>query len=280
MSLIANNYLFLFRLWEVTHRSYQPRSLETQRNWTVIFSRTDILKPSADKHLSSTHTVIISSSASMSKTSNYMWVSWTTKINFDEFHKLWFTLVNFWLQQPQATLVMDAVRNPVGPASIPLLTAPSLPVLTMDMLPLETTELPEMEKFTVELKKDLHGLGITIAGYVCEKGELRDSKKKKKKKFSPSCKQSKINFIVYGLGIIPELQFLLKLITKNRIFLSRFWNVAFSIHHFGRKGRSFMSCNKEMCETHDSKYLYDCAFQSVLCGINFPVVVDVFIIIS
>lgn len=33
-------------------------------------------------------------------------------------------------------------------------------------------ELPETEKFTVELKKDLHGLGITIAGYVCEKEEL------------------------------------------------------------------------------------------------------------
>lgn len=65
---------------------------------------------------------------------------------------------------------MDSVRNPVGP-SIPLLTAPSLSVLTMDMLPLETSALPEMEKFTVELKKDLHGLGITIAGYVCEKGK-------------------------------------------------------------------------------------------------------------
>lgn len=33
-------------------------------------------------------------------------------------------------------------------------------------------ELPETEKFTVELKKDLNGLGITIAGYVCEKEEL------------------------------------------------------------------------------------------------------------
>ncbi|KAG5670535.1 hypothetical protein PVAND_000792 [Polypedilum vanderplanki] len=33
-------------------------------------------------------------------------------------------------------------------------------------------ELPETEKFTVELRKDSHGLGITIAGYVCEKEEL------------------------------------------------------------------------------------------------------------
>ena len=33
-------------------------------------------------------------------------------------------------------------------------------------------ELPETEKFTVELRKDSNGLGITIAGYVCEKEEL------------------------------------------------------------------------------------------------------------
>jgi len=31
--------------------------------------------------------------------------------------------------------------------------------------------LPEVEIVDVELKKDSHGLGITIAGYVCEKGE-------------------------------------------------------------------------------------------------------------
>lgn len=33
-------------------------------------------------------------------------------------------------------------------------------------------ELPETERFVVELKKDANGLGITIAGYVCEKEEL------------------------------------------------------------------------------------------------------------
>lgn len=47
----------------------------------------------------------------------------------------------------------------------------TLPILTMDMIPPESlVHLPEMEKFNVELKKDTHGLGITIAGYVCEKG--------------------------------------------------------------------------------------------------------------
>lgn len=47
----------------------------------------------------------------------------------------------------------------------------ALPVLTMDMIPPDTlANLPEMEKFNVELRKDAHGLGVTIAGYVCEKG--------------------------------------------------------------------------------------------------------------
>ena len=32
--------------------------------------------------------------------------------------------------------------------------------------------LPELENFEVELKKDAQGLGITIAGYVCERGNL------------------------------------------------------------------------------------------------------------
>lgn len=70
-------------------------------------------------------------------------------------------------------MVVDVVRNtmPIGAPPIPpVLVGPtSLPILTMDMMPLETP-LPEMEKFNVELKKDYHGLGITIAGYVCEKG--------------------------------------------------------------------------------------------------------------
>lgn len=33
-------------------------------------------------------------------------------------------------------------------------------------------DMPETERFVVELKKDANGLGITIAGYVCEKEEL------------------------------------------------------------------------------------------------------------
>nr|CAD7456171.1 unnamed protein product [Timema tahoe] len=78
---------------------------------------------------------------------------------------------------PEPNMIVDVVRNPlpIGPPPLlPLLTTtPSLPVLTIDMMSLESP-LPEMEKFTVELKKDYHGLGITIAGYVCEKGNVDD----------------------------------------------------------------------------------------------------------
>lgn len=43
----------------------------------------------------------------------------------------------------------------------------------MDMVPPDSiTTLPETDSFTVQLKKDTHGLGITIAGYVCEKGMI------------------------------------------------------------------------------------------------------------
>lgn len=37
---------------------------------------------------------------------------------------------------------------------------------------LPSVHVNEMEKFVIELKKDANGLGITIAGYVCEKEEL------------------------------------------------------------------------------------------------------------
>ena len=40
------------------------------------------------------------------------------------------------------------------------------------MSPPSDLDLPETERFNVELTKDTNGLGITIAGYVCEKEEL------------------------------------------------------------------------------------------------------------
>lgn len=68
---------------------------------------------------------------------------------------------------------MDVVRNPMPIGAMPVISAvpvqiPELPVLTMDTI--DVNSLPEMERFIVELKKDTCGLGITIAGYVCEKG--------------------------------------------------------------------------------------------------------------
>lgn len=72
-------------------------------------------------------------------------------------------------------LIMDVVRNPMPIGTMPVIPTvpvqiPELPVLTMDTI--DVNSLPEMERFTVELKKDIYGLGITIAGYVCEKEEL------------------------------------------------------------------------------------------------------------
>jgi len=80
--------------------------------------------------------------------------------------------------QSEANLLVDVVTNPQPVGAAPILTkTPSLPALAMDMMPLEA-QLPEMEKFTVELKKDYNGLGITTAGYVCDEGEEALSKTK------------------------------------------------------------------------------------------------------
>ena len=51
-----------------------------------------------------------------------------------------------------------------------LLTAPEATSLPIGNNP-ET--LPEKEEYKIELKKDSNGLGITIAGYVCEKGTAK-----------------------------------------------------------------------------------------------------------
>lgn len=40
----------------------------------------------------------------------------------------------------------------------------------LDLVGESSDFLPEVENFDVVLKKDSQGLGITIAGYVCEKG--------------------------------------------------------------------------------------------------------------
>ncbi|XP_011881700.1 PREDICTED: uncharacterized protein LOC105569668 [Vollenhovia emeryi] len=74
-------------------------------------------------------------------------------------------------------LIMDVVRNPMPIGAMPVIPAvplpvqlQNLPVLTME--PLDINSLPEMERFEVDLTKDAYGLGITIAGYICEEEEL------------------------------------------------------------------------------------------------------------
>ena len=71
---------------------------------------------------------------------------------------------------------MDVVRNPMPIGAMPVIPAVPLPVQLQDlpvltMEPLDINSLPEMERFEVDLTKDAYGLGITIAGYVCEKGK-------------------------------------------------------------------------------------------------------------
>lgn len=80
------------------------------------------------------------------------------------------------------TSIVDVVKNPVpvGPAMAPVPPAPA-PTPAVPMLPLDMAvrpdlaglpQLPEMETFQVQLKKDVYGLGITVAGYVCEQGKV------------------------------------------------------------------------------------------------------------
>ncbi|KAJ8943966.1 hypothetical protein NQ318_013547 [Aromia moschata] len=70
---------------------------------------------------------------------------------------------------PVNDIFQPDISKPYGITGLSRVPAsPSLPLLNLDM----AVKMPEMEKFVVELKKDANGLGITIAGYVCEKEEL------------------------------------------------------------------------------------------------------------
>lgn len=60
---------------------------------------------------------------------------------------------------------------PIGVVSVPQKTVPpkTTTPLPLDMALREPT-LPETETYNIQLKKDDLGLGITVAGYVCETG--------------------------------------------------------------------------------------------------------------
>lgn len=70
--------------------------------------------------------------------------------------------------------IVDVVRDPLPIGTVPTVPSPSTPIVEIELLPLDMalkgSSLPETEAYTVELRKDELGLGITVAGYVCEKG--------------------------------------------------------------------------------------------------------------
>ena len=66
------------------------------------------------------------------------------------------------------------------PSSVEVVETPTDEV-EVQSPPTGHVDLPEMETFHVELRKDKMGLGITIAGYVCEKGKYILSRQKREK---------------------------------------------------------------------------------------------------
>uniref|UniRef100_A0ABD2X0H4 Multiple PDZ domain protein n=1 Tax=Trichogramma kaykai TaxID=54128 RepID=A0ABD2X0H4_9HYME len=70
----------------------------------------------------------------------------------------------------RSSVIMDSARTTAA-AGGTARAIENLPAISMDTS-IDVNALPEMERFTVELQKDSCGLGITIAGYVCEKEEL------------------------------------------------------------------------------------------------------------
>lgn len=70
---------------------------------------------------------------------------------------------------------MDIVRDPLPIGTIQPSQPASVPKNPIKLLPLDMAvrepTLPETEVYNIQLKKDDLGLGITVAGYVCEKGK-------------------------------------------------------------------------------------------------------------
>lgn len=72
---------------------------------------------------------------------------------------------------PQSTPTPTTNEKFVFNEGAPVVVSDSIANRSKMSLPTEI-EMPETERFVVELRKDSNGLGITIAGYVCEKEEL------------------------------------------------------------------------------------------------------------
>lgn len=69
--------------------------------------------------------------------------------------------------------IVEVVRNPLPIGKIPtpkICPPPPRPLISPKRA--KNTDSPETETYSIELKKDDLGLGITVAGYVCEKEEI------------------------------------------------------------------------------------------------------------
>lgn len=76
---------------------------------------------------------------------------------------------------PMAAFVDVVGKNPVCIGEPKVLTSPVIAVTTVSVPAEIVPKLPsppEMEVVTVVLNKNVYGLGVTVAGYVCEKEEL------------------------------------------------------------------------------------------------------------
>lgn len=82
---------------------------------------------------------------------------------------------NVSLPLKQISNIVDVVRDPrpIGqvPQPKPIPQQQNVNLLPLDMA-LREPDLPETEVYTVQLRKDDLGLGITVAGYVCEKEDI------------------------------------------------------------------------------------------------------------
>ena len=72
------------------------------------------------------------------------------------------------LQMAASTVAAAAAATASPPTKMPVAAPPAAAAAVAA----PTTEMPEMETLDVELTKDAQGLGITIAGYTCEREEL------------------------------------------------------------------------------------------------------------
>ncbi|XP_026763327.1 patj homolog [Galleria mellonella] len=70
-----------------------------------------------------------------------------------------------------AAAVSVVGENPQQIPEYPLVAQAVSPTITITV-PVELPQLPEVEIVHVDLNKNVYGLGITVAGYVCEKEEL------------------------------------------------------------------------------------------------------------